>query len=62
MHGGEEKEREKKNERRFPLRSLANRRLKLVEARGKVGLCDKGYAWVPKSEFFVEAPKGRGFS
>ena len=52
----------KKKERHFPSLSQANRRLKLVRAKGKGGLHDKGYAWVPKSEFFVEVPKGRGFS
>ena len=63
--GGEEKEKEKKKkkkERKFPSRSLANQRSKLVGARGKVGLRDNGYTWVLKSEFFVEVPKGRGFS
>ena len=30
---------------------------KLVGAGGKVGLRDKGYEWVSKSEFFVEFPK-----
>ena len=41
----------------FSLRSSAYRRSKLVGARGKVGLHDKGYEWVPKSEFFIEDPK-----
>ena len=57
-----ERKRKRKKERHFPSRSPANRRSKLVEARDKVGLRDKGYTWVPKSEFFVEVPKGRGFS
>ena len=47
---------------RFSSKSPANQQLKLVKARGKVGLRDKGYAWVPKSEFFVEVLKGRCFS
>ena len=53
---------EKKEERHFPSLSSANRRSKLVRARGKVGVCDKGYVWVTKYEFFVEVPKGRSFS
>ena len=61
VFGGEEKDKEKKG-RYFPSRSPANRWSKLVKARGKVGLRDKGYAWVPKSDFFVKVPKGRGFS
>ena len=56
------REEKKKRERHFPLRFLANRRSKLIEARGKDGLRDKGCEWVPKSEFFIEVPKGRGFS
>ena len=55
-------ERGKKREWYFPSRSPTNRRSKRVGARDKVGLLDKGYAWVPKSEFFFEVPKGRGFS
>ena len=58
----EERRNKKKKERHFPSRSQANRRSKLVEEKIKVGLRDKGYAWVPKSKFFVEVPKGRGFS
>ena len=42
---------------RFSSRSPAYRRSKLVGARGKVGLRDKGYEWVPKSEFFIEVQK-----
>ena len=61
MCGGEEKEKEKKKGTALPF-AMANRRSKLVEARDKVGLRNKGYAWVPKSEFLVEVPKGRGFS
>ena len=61
MFGGEEKDKEKKG-RYFPSRSPANRWSKLVKARGKVGLRDKGYAWVPKFDFFVKVQKGRGFS
>ena len=59
-------ERRKKNkkiiikEHHFPSRYPANRWSKLIGARCKVGLRDKGYEWVPKSEFFVEVPKGRG--
>ena len=58
----EERRKKKKKERHFPSQSPANRRSKLVGARGKVGLRDKGYTWVPKFEFFVKVPKGRGFS
>ena len=52
----------KKKGRYFPSRFPANRWLKLVKARGKVGLRYKSYAWVPKSDFFVKVPKRRGFS
>ena len=55
-----EKEKKKK-EGHFPSRSLANRLSKRVGARDKVSPHNKSYAWVPKSEFFVEAPRGRGF-
>ena len=58
----EERRKKKKKERHFPSRSPTNRRSKLVRVRGKVGLCDKGYVWVPKSKLFVEVPKGKGFS
>ena len=44
---------------RFSSRSPANQRSKLVGVRGKVGLRDKGYAWVLKFEFFVEVLLGR---
>ena len=63
---GKRKKREKKGKKkrdlRFSSRSPANRLSKLVGARGKVSLRDKGYAWAPKSEFFIEVPKGKGFS
>ena len=62
MRGGEEKEKKKKKEQHFPSRSPANRGSKLVGVRGKVSLHNKGYAWVSKSEFFIEVLKGRGFS
>ena len=62
MRGGEEKEKGKKKKRHFPSRSPTIRWSKLVGTKGKVGLRDKGYSRVPKSEFFIEDPKGRGFS
>ena len=37
------------------------RRSELDSPRAKVGPHNESYAWVPKSEFFVEAPRGRGF-
>ena len=57
-----EREEKKKKEWHFPLRSSTNRLSKLVGARGKVGLRDKGYAWVLKSEFFVSFQKVWGSS
>ena len=56
------KKKEKIEKQHFNSRSLSNRRSKLVRVRGKVSTRDKGYAWVPKSEFFVKVSKGRGFS
>ena len=52
---------EKKKELHFPSRFLANRRSKLVGVRGKAGLRDTGYMWVPISKIFIEVLKGRGF-
>ena len=37
------------------------RRSKLYCPRTKVGPRNESYTWVLKSEFFVEAPRGRGF-
>ena len=59
--GERRKQKKKKKERHCPSRSLVNRLLKRIGARDKVGPHNKSYAWVPKSEFFVEAPSGRGF-
>ena len=56
-----ERRKKKKRERHFPSRSLVNRWSKCVGARDKVGPCNKSYAWVSKSEFFVEALRGKGF-
>ena len=55
------KEKKKKRERYFPLRSPANRQSKRVGARDKVGPRNESYAWVPKSKFFIETPRGSGF-
>ena len=49
--------RKKRKRKRKRLRFLVFRRSKVVSPRIKVGLRDKGYAWVPKFEFFVEVPK-----
>ena len=57
----DDEKRKKKRERQFPSRSPANRQSKRVGARDKVGPRNESYAWVPKSEFFVEALRGRGF-
>ena len=51
----------KKREWHFPSRSPANRRSKHIGVRDKVGPCNESYAWVSKSEFFIEALRGRGF-
>ena len=55
------KRRKKKRERHLPSRSPVNQQLKRVGARDKVGPRNESYAWVPKSEFFDEAPRGKGF-
>ena len=36
-------------------------RSELDSPRTKVGPLNKSYVWVPKFEFFVEAPRGRSF-
>ena len=54
-------EKKKKRKRHLPLRSPANRRSKRIGVRDKVGLSKESYMWVPKSEFFIEAPRGRDF-
>ena len=61
MEERRKKKKKKKKGTTLPF-AMANRWSKLVEARGKVGLRNKGYAWVPKSEFLVEVLKGGGFS
>ena len=33
----------------------------LDSSRTKVGSRNESYAWVPKPDFFIEAPRGRGF-
>ena len=52
------RKRERRKEKIFPM----FRRSELDSPRPKVGPRNESYAWVPKSEFFVEAPRGRGFS
>ena len=55
--GGEKKRKiERGKENIFPV----FRRSELESPRTKVGPCNESYAWAPKSEFFVEAPRGRG--
>ena len=54
-------EKKKKKEKHFPSRSPLNRQSKRFGAREKVGPRNESYAWVPKSEFFVKAKKGKGF-
>ena len=51
------RKRERGKEKIFPVFRLS----KLNSPRTKVGPRNESYAWVPKSEFFVETPKGRGF-
>ena len=41
---------------------LVFRRSELDSSRTKVGPRNESYTWVSKSEFFVEAPRGRVFS
>ena len=40
---------------------LVFRRSELNSLRTKVGSHNESYAWVPKSEFFIEAPRGMSF-
>ena len=37
------------------------RRSELNSSRTKVGPHNESYVWVPKSKFFVEAQRGKGF-
>ena len=53
----EERRKKKKKNRHFPSRSPANRRSKLIGARGKVGLRDKGYAWGTEIRIFPRSSK-----
>ena len=58
----EERRKKKKKKRNDP--SLYDLRLTDSQNSSKQEaklVYDKGYAWVPKSEFFVGVPKGRGF-
>ena len=52
-----EMKRERGKEKIFPV----FQRSELNSLRTKVGPRNKSYTWVPKSEFFVEAPRGWGF-
>ena len=59
--GERQKRREKREEREsrernstFSLRSMKIGPWVFVGARGKVGPCNEGYAWVPKSRGFVK--------
>ena len=57
--GGEKKrKRERRKKKIFPVL----RQSELDSSRTKIGLCNESYTWVSKSEFFVEAPRGRVFS
>ena len=51
----------KKRERGKKKNFSVFRRSELDSLRTKVGPRNESYAWVPKFEFFIEAPKGRGF-
>ena len=51
------RKREKGKEKIFPM----FRQSELDSPRTKVGPHNESYTRVPKSEFFVEAPRGRGF-
>ena len=54
---GEKKKMERGKERIF----LVFRRLELDSLRTKVGPYNENYTWIPKSKFFIEAPRSRGF-
>ena len=53
----EKKEKRRGKEKIFPM----FQRSELDSPRTKVSPRNESYAWVPKSEFFVEASRGRGF-
>ena len=55
--GERKRKREREKEKIFPV----FRRSELDSLRIKVGPRNESYAWVSKSEFFIETPKGRGF-
>ena len=55
--GERKRKRERGKEKIFPVFRL----LELDCPRTKVGPYNKSYAWVPKSEFFAEAPRDRSF-
>ena len=57
LWGREKWKRERGKEKIFPV----FRRSELNSLRTKVGSRNESYMWVSKSEFFVEAPRGRGF-
>ena len=62
MRRGEKRERkEKKKVFNLSLRSTEIGLSIFFGARGKVSLCNKGYAWVPKSWSFVKLHKIRNF-
>ena len=54
-------ERKRKRERGKDKILLVFRWSELDSPKTKVGPRNESYTWVPKSEFFMEAPKGRGF-
>ena len=54
---GKKRKREREKDKIFPM----FRRSELDNPRTKVGPRNKSYTWVPKSEFFVETSRGRGF-
>ena len=55
------KKKKKKKERGKENIFSVFRRSELDSPRIKVVPRNKSYAWIPKSKFFVEAPRGRGF-
>ena len=54
-------ERKRKRERGKENIFQVFQRSELDSPKTKVGPHNEIYAWVPKSEFFFEAPRGRGF-
>ena len=58
---GREKGKEREGKKRFSRCFDCRSSIELDSPRTKVGPRNESYAWVPKSEFFVEALRGRGF-